>query len=200
MRQCSLWYAEETRFQGISHSRLAKVYRRRPASAPEPLVEKNSRCDTRPRWGDHRASSSLRVPAGAAGRRSATLGWSSKRKPFAATLGAGSQRQSRRSPPASIASWHTRGTSLTGAAGNRRRSPRGWRGVGPIGQSNSTIMTWCLAHATQRPLDRGLGPSFTLVLTGPIASEPSPCHCGSAFGCSGSWPLGAEGRVFRGSS
>jgi hypothetical protein len=72
--------------------------------------------------------------------------------------------------------------------------------VGLIGQSEPPIMTGLLAHATPRPLDRDLGPCFALVITGPTSSEPSPRHFGAAFGFSGSWQLGGEGRVFKGSS
>jgi len=72
--------------------------------------------------------------------------------------------------------------------------------MGAICPSEPLIMTWLLARATQRPLDRGLEHSFTLVLTGPIAPEPSLGYIGFVFGFSGSWQLGGEGSVCSGSS
>jgi hypothetical protein len=85
-----------------------------------------------------------------------------------------------------------------GATGIRRmrESDVGRQEIGPAwARSAPAIMTRFLAQAPQRPLDRGLGPSFPLVITGPISSEPSPCHAGAAFGGSGSWQLRGEGRV-----
>src|SRR6266850_2783439 len=85
-----------------------------------------------------------------------------------------------------------------GAAGIRRmrESDVGRQETGAAwARSGPAIMTRFLAQATQRPLDRGLGPSFPLVITGPISSEPSPRHSGAAFRLSSSWQLRGEGRV-----
>jgi hypothetical protein len=85
----------------------------------------------------------------------------------------------------------------TGIAGlgNRCRSPRDWHGVVSTSQFEIPIMARFLAWAVPRPLDRGLGPSFPLVITGPISSELPPRHSGAACGFSRSWQLGREGRV-----
>jgi hypothetical protein len=80
--------------------------------------------------------------------------------------------------------------------GNRRRLPRHRHRVASTGQFDPPIMTRSLAQAVQRPHNCGLGPSFLLVITSPIFSEPSPRHSGAACGFSRSWPLGGEGRVF----
>jgi hypothetical protein len=72
--------------------------------------------------------------------------------------------------------------------------------MGAICQSEPLIMTWFLAQATQRPLDCSLEQGFTLVLTAPIAPEPSLRYVGFVFGFSGSWQLEGEGSVCSGSS